>query len=95
MREEPKTLIQDIETLKEFIKLDKRKSDYYNHIVEKMAMRKLKTPASIQKTPVKKIVTKKRVTARSRTTNKIKRSPNKRIKRVKRSAKKRSARRRR
>jgi hypothetical protein len=39
MVEEPRTLIQDIEQLRMFIKMNKRKEDYFAGVVDK-AMRK-------------------------------------------------------
>jgi hypothetical protein len=39
MPEEPKTLIKDIEELREFIKMNKKKEDYFDHIVEKVMSR--------------------------------------------------------
>ncbi len=39
MPEEPKTLIKDVEELREFIKMNKKKEDYFDHIVEKVMSR--------------------------------------------------------
>ena len=36
MPAEPRTMIKDIEELREFIKMNKRKEDYFDHIVEKV-----------------------------------------------------------
>ena len=39
MVEEPKTMIQDVEQLRMFMKMNKRKEDYFKGVVEKV-MRK-------------------------------------------------------
>jgi len=36
MPPEPKTMIKDIEELREFIKMNKKKEDYFDHIVDKV-----------------------------------------------------------
>ena len=34
---EPKTVIKDIESLREFIRLNRTKEEYFDHIMEKVA----------------------------------------------------------
>ncbi len=41
MAEEPKTFIKDIEELREFIKMNKKKEDYFDNIVEKVISKNL------------------------------------------------------
>ena len=36
MVDDDKTFIKDVEMLREFIKMNKRKEDYFDHIVEKV-----------------------------------------------------------
>lgn len=40
MEEEPRTQIKDIDQLRMFIKMNKRKDDYFNGVVEKALQKK-------------------------------------------------------